>query len=70
MAGTIGRMEDNMERVKIGIVGCGNISSIYLENLSSKFRNTEVWAVCDMVEQRAQAAKEKIIFTIVELEGA
>ncbi len=60
-----------MNKVKIGIVGCGNISSIYLENLSSKFRNTEVWAVCDMVEQRAQAAKEKYkvpnIFSLDEM---
>ena len=48
-----------MDKIKIGIIGCGNISSIYLENLSSKFVNTEVWAICDLFEERTLAAKEK-----------
>lgn len=48
-----------MDKIKIGIIGCGNISGIYLQNLTSTFVNTEVWAVCDLVEERALEAKEK-----------
>lgn len=53
------RTEAGMEKVKIGIIGCGNISDIYLQNLTSAFVNTQVWAVCDLVEERAAAAREK-----------
>lgn len=42
------------EKVKIGVVGCGNISNIYLTNLQ-KFRNTEVVACADLLLERAQA---------------
>ncbi|MDF2986056.1 MAG: oxidoreductase [Eubacterium sp.] len=48
-----------MDKVKIGIVGCGNISDIYVQNLTSTFVNTQVWAVCDLMEERALAAQSK-----------
>lgn len=48
-----------MRKVNIGIVGCGNISQIYIENLSNKFQNTAVVAVCDIDMSRAQASAEK-----------
>lgn len=48
-----------MNKVKIGVVGCGNISSIYFENLTKTFVNTEVYACCDLIEERARAAAEK-----------
>ncbi len=48
-----------MEKVKVGIIGCGNISSIYLENLSTKFDNIEVTACSDMILERAQLQAEK-----------
>ena len=44
-----------MNRMKVGVVGCGNISGIYLANLSKKFGNVEVAAVADLVPERAQA---------------
>ncbi|WP_068499275.1 Gfo/Idh/MocA family protein [Paenibacillus kribbensis] len=47
-----------MERMKAGIIGCGNISSIYLENL----RNSpliEVVAVADLLEERARARADE-----------
>lgn len=48
-----------MEKVKVGIIGCGNISSIYLKNLSQAFEITEVAACADMVPEKAEArAKE------------
>ncbi|MBM7582516.1 putative dehydrogenase [Caldicoprobacter guelmensis] len=48
-----------MRKVKVGIVGCGNISGIYLKNCSQRFEILEVVACADLVLERAQArAKE------------
>ena len=47
-----------MEPVRVGVVGTGNISSIYLEN-SHKFREYEVIAVADILQDRAQAQADK-----------
>ena len=54
--------------MKLGIVGCGNISDIYLKNLTTVFENVEVEAVCDIdtAKSAAQAQKyhiEKILTT-------
>lgn len=47
-----------MERVKIGIVGCGCISGIYLQNFHGMYKDlVEVVAVCDLIPERADAAK-------------
>lgn len=48
-----------MNKVKVGVVGCGNISGIYFDNLTKLFVNTEVYACSDLVEERAKAAAEK-----------
>ncbi|MBR5942110.1 MAG: Gfo/Idh/MocA family oxidoreductase, partial [Clostridia bacterium] len=45
--------------MNIGIVGCGNISGIYLENLTRKFKNVTVAAVADLDEGRARAKAEE-----------
>ena len=45
-----------MKKTKIGIVGCGAISGIYLTNLSKMFANTEVIGVCDLIDERAENA--------------
>jgi predicted dehydrogenase len=42
------------ERVKVGVIGCGNISGIYLQN-GSRFGHMEIVACADMVIERAQA---------------
>lgn len=48
-----------MEKMRVGIVGCGNISGIYLKNLTNLYRQVEVTHVCDVVKERAEvAAKE------------
>jgi predicted dehydrogenase len=44
-----------MARTRIGIIGCGNISEIYLANLTQRFANVEVAAVADMIAERAAA---------------
>lgn len=47
-----------MEKVKIGIVGCGNISGIYLEQ-SQTFDILETVACADLILERAQAQAQK-----------
>ena len=47
-----------MEPLRVGIVGCGNISGIYFHNLG-RYRSTEVVAVADLDLDRAKAAAEK-----------
>ena len=43
-----------MDKVKVGVVGCGTISGIYLANLTKKFDNVEVAAVADLLPERAR----------------
>lgn len=47
-----------MEKLKIGIIGCGNISSIYMENCQ-KFPHLELIACADLDIERAQSQAEK-----------
>lgn len=47
-----------MKKVKVGVVGCGNISDIYLTN-SKKYDVLEVVAVCDQLRGRAESQAEK-----------
>jgi len=46
------------KKSKIGIVGCGNISGIYLTNMP-RFPHVEIVAVADLDEARAKAQAEK-----------
>lgn len=48
-----------MERIKTGIIGCGNISGIYLKNLTQLFEVTEVVACADIVRERAIRSAEE-----------
>ena len=45
-----------MSKSRIGIVGCGAISGIYLQNLTQVFKEVEVAGVCDLIDQRAEDA--------------
>lgn len=47
-----------MKKLKIGIIGCGNISSIYMENCP-KFSQLELVACADLDVERAQSQAEK-----------
>ncbi|GIQ68394.1 gfo/Idh/MocA family oxidoreductase [Xylanibacillus composti] len=47
-----------MKRLNIGIIGCGNISAIYLQNLQA-FEETEVIAVADLDLDRAKKRAEE-----------
>lgn len=45
--------------MKIGIVGIGDISGIYLKNITETFKELEIVAVCDLIKERALNAQEK-----------
>ena len=45
-----------MKTVKIGFVGCGAISGIYLENITKRFKEIEIIGVCDLIRERAENA--------------
>ncbi len=48
-----------MKKIKVGILGCGNISDIYLQNCTKIFDVLEVEACADIILERAQQkAKE------------
>ena len=48
-----------MEKVKIGILGLGAISGIYLKNLTELFREVEVTGVYDLVSEKTDAVKSE-----------
>ncbi len=48
-----------MERVNVGIIGCGNISDIYLKNLTTLYDNVNVLAVSDMNPEAAREQAKK-----------
>lgn len=47
-----------MEKTKVGVIGCGNISSIYLE-VGQTFQIIDIAAVADIIPERAQAQADK-----------
>nr|WP_225998971.1 hypothetical protein [Paenibacillus sp. BJ-4] len=53
-----------MERMKAGIIGCGNISSVYLENLQYS-PLIEVIAVADLLEERADEFNIENVYKVV-----
>jgi predicted dehydrogenase len=48
-------MTSSRDPVRVGIVGCGNISDIYLKNCTTRFAGLEIVAVADLDSARAQA---------------
>ncbi|MBL7870892.1 MAG: Gfo/Idh/MocA family oxidoreductase [Cyclobacteriaceae bacterium] len=45
-------------KIKIGVIGCGSVSSMYLPHLS-KSNYVELVSVCDIIPERAKRAAEK-----------
>ena len=48
-----------MEKVRIGILGLGAISGIYLKNLTSLFKETQVLDIYDLVPEKMQQAQKE-----------
>ena len=41
---------------KIGVIGCGDISTRnYVPNIMDRFSNMEIYALCDLNRERAEA---------------
>jgi predicted dehydrogenase len=47
------------QRINVGIVGAGNISEIYLKNLTTVFGNVNVVGIADLVVERAKDRADK-----------
>lgn len=45
--------------LKVGMVGVGCISGIYLKNFAEVFRDVKLVAVCDLIRERAENAKKQ-----------
>lgn len=45
--------------IKIGFVGVGDISGIYLQNITDMFKEIEIIGVCDLVRGKAERAVKK-----------
>lgn len=48
-----------MKKINVAMIGVGNISGIYLENISHTFTELNLLGVCDLVRERAEKAQEK-----------
>lgn len=45
-----------MKKIRIGVVGCGDISGIYFTNITNTFKEIEIAGVCDLIDERAERA--------------
>lgn len=48
-----------MSRVKVGVIGCGMISEVYMKNCKERFDNLELVACADLVEEAARRRAEQ-----------
>lgn len=53
------RKVKRMKTAKIGVIGCGTISDLYITDLKEMFSNVEVVACADLFEEKAAATAEK-----------
>ncbi len=45
--------------VGVAFIGVGNISGIYLKNITTRFTEMKIVGICDLVREKAEAAAEK-----------
>lgn len=48
-----------MRTIGVGVIGCGNISDIYLKNITKMFKNVELICIADLDTGKAAAQAEK-----------
>ncbi len=58
-----------MKTTKIGFVGCGDISWIYLTNVTKMYKEIEVWGVCDLDPWKAERAVKVVKETAEQMTG-
>lgn len=49
-----------MGKIKVGVIGCGNICGIYFNNMTKVFENLEVTACADIIPDRAKAKSAEL----------
>jgi predicted dehydrogenase len=49
----------HLNKIKIGIVGTGDISGIYFKNITGLFKEIEIAGVCDLAREKAEKAAEQ-----------
>ena len=47
-----------MKRVRVAMIGVGNISGIYLKNIHERYTDIELVGVCDLVREKAEKAQK------------
>lgn len=52
-----------MSKIRVGVIGCGNISAVYLKNLKERFRTVEVTACAAKTHAHAQAKAQEFGIT-------
>ena len=50
---------DSVQPVRVGLIGCGHISDIYLTNATQRFAGYNIIAVADLVRERAEAKAQQ-----------
>ena len=45
-----------MKKVRIAMIGTGDISGIYLKNITHTFKEIELVGLCDLIPEKAQKA--------------
>ena len=50
---------EKKDRVKVGIIGCGTISDVYMTNITNHYQNLELVRVADLYVEKAKKAQEK-----------
>ena len=49
-----------MEKIKLGILGVGNIGTVHINNiLDGKCPRVELFAICDLLDEKMEWVKEK-----------
>ena len=48
-----------MNTIKVGMIGVGAISGIYLKNLTNMFKEIEIIGICDLIPELAKKAQEE-----------
>ena len=46
--------------IRIAMIGCGDISGIYLKNLTHTFKEVSLIGVCDLIPEKAQKARDYV----------
>ena len=56
-----------MEKLRIGIIGCGGIANGKHMPALSKQKNAEMVAFCDIIPERAEAAKARYGLSLIHI---